>query len=245
MSHSPVVRLIFTAAFLMNSYDVPASDQTDFDNYLVVKRFNKESNPIYPGDVVSGEVGVCEYDSVVLGIEPFSDELTISLLDIAGVIIHVKQNLLSAGSIRVWHPELVKLEAELVAFAHSNQNHQLVRKKIDQRLEQYTLFLKSHGLRVHAGGTECGAGGYVEVIFKTEPSGGIISMISELNYELCRLKGIQDDPNQCSAWRVAKDTESISGAYFVKIDWPNRSFGPKRYDFNPWGGTLQKEITLP
>jgi hypothetical protein len=173
------------------------------------------------------------------GTQGFSSPQDNEFLDIAGAIVTWRMILTNWAPREIWLPYLIKAENALLAEARRVKGADIDRQGKSLARQLNALWVGSRHL-LHEGG--CGAGGYVDIVFKTEPEKGRVSNISEFDYELCKLcklKGVQKDPEKCTAWRVAKEPESVSGVYYIQVRWANHAEGPHRSDLNPWSGKLK------
>jgi hypothetical protein len=167
------------------------------------------------------------------------------LLDLAGIVVSWRELLRSAGYPEdIWRTRLVEMEEALVTAANGGRNDLLARFTRDEgemigrfgrelvRLADRHRSISGRRLPrvLFEGG--CGAGGLVDVRFRTYPPNGVVSIISEFGYELCRLGGNPADERTCTDWRRAKSKESVSGVYYVLVKWPDRTAGPVRYDLS-------------
>lgn len=201
-----------------------------FERYLSIKKIGTQlalRNKILVNDQGSN-LHICDTWSVIMGTSRFSSRQDARLLDVAGAVVKWRRDLASVTRKELWLPELVRAEERMVATALNNRDpdidaegKRLVRA-VNQKLGRKKLEWMS----------ECGAGGPVDVTFKTEPEIGRVRIISEFSYELCKLVGTQNDPDKCTSWRVAKDREAVSGVYYIRIEGPGRIVGPDRYDLS-------------
>ncbi|RVJ41205.1 hypothetical protein [Sinorhizobium meliloti] len=192
----------------------------------------------FPNEI-NNDLFICEGWSETLGSSKFSSQMDSELLDIAGAIVEWRGQLGAWLPKKIWHPRLVEAEKRLVNNALKRSSY-----TIEDEALRLIKDLNAKGISpnlIWQG--ECGAGGYVYVTFATEPPNGQVSIISEFDYELCKLKGHQNDPTRCTAWRIAKRPEAVSGAYYIKVKWRGREEGPLKYDRNPWGSSFPAEGT--
>lgn len=172
-----------------------------------------------------------------------NDNVTRNLVDVVAYVTEWELKLSAARFPEsVWKDRLNRAEANLVIKAHNRRYSsddffkeaikegrvianaaESYRKAQNQKLPK-VLYME-----------ECGSGGPVHVVLKASPSGGTISMISEFQYELCRVEGgKQDDLNACRGWRTVRSDGrvEVSGRYFISARWRDKSSSPKRYDFS-------------
>jgi hypothetical protein len=172
-----------------------------------------------------------------------NDRATRNLVDVVGYITEWRLMLSYAGFPEaVWKDRLQTAEANLVRKAYDKRSSQddffnaaiKEGRGIAAAAETYRK-TKNRKLPQVLYRSECGAGGPVDVVLKPSPSGGTISMISEFQYELCKVEGgKQDDLNSCRGWRTVRSDGrvQVSGRYFISAKWPDKSSSPKRFDFS-------------
>jgi hypothetical protein len=170
----------------------------------------------------------------VFGTDLFSAPRDALLLDVVGVIVTWRETLsISKIPKKDWERQLGQIEKRWVSeILHNTLDADAWNRDVDRESKRLA---KAFGLHNYSGG---GAGGYVDVKFRTEPKSGQVSIISEFDYELCKLSDTQNNHKLCTAWRVAKEPESVSGVYYIQVNWPGRVEGPNRYDLNPWSGKV-------
>jgi len=228
---------LFIGLFVATSATAYAQDtQLYFDIKRVgTELARKEQLLLGQGD----DLYICETWSDSLGTAPFSSRQNAYLLDVAGAIVRWRTSLAKWGPKDAWQSRLIQAEQVLVAKGFSQYNRDSI-KDILREGKALVADLNELGVgrRLFFKGG-CGAGGFVDIVFRTDPARGRVSIISEFEYELCRLKGTHNDHELCRAWRVAKEPEAVSGAYYLQVNWPGRVEGPDRYDLNPWSGKLK------
>ena len=173
--------------------------------YFDVKRVGTElaikENVITP----ENSLGICSTWSSadIFGTEYFSAHRDALLLDIAGVIVEWRHTLgISKKQKEDWDRQLEQVENRWVSGVLRNSMNRYAWDRDADR--ESKRLAKAFGLSY---ATECGAGGYVDVKFRTQPKSGQVSVISEFDYELCKLSHTQNNHELCTAWRVAKEPE--------------------------------------
>ena len=214
------------------------AEDAGWKRYFDVKRVGTElvikDNGLIDVEKNNLFIGVTWSSEDMLGSDRFSARRDTLLLDIAGVIVTWRKVLTTSKVAKKdWQPQLEQIEERWVSQVLYNRlNRDALYNDIQRESKRLA---KVFGLRNDSGG---GAGGYVDVKFRTEPKSGQVSIIDEFDYELCKLSHTQNNHELCTAWRVAKEPEYVSGVYYIQVNWPGRVEGPNRYDLNPWSGKL-------
>ena len=230
--------LVFVSFSLISAASADNLPKRYYDIKRVGTELATKGQALMPGDTTDN-LWICENwsDADQLGTQAFSAPQDTRFLDVAGAIVRWRLSLMKWQPNAVWQARLSQAEDSLVAIARSSKGSMEESIKKEGRVLVRDMNKLKVGRQLSYN-SECGAGGFVDVKFRTEPSGGRVSIISEFDYELCKLQNTQNDHAKCSAWRVAKDPELVSGSYYLQVNWPNRVEGPDRYDLNPQSGKL-------
>jgi hypothetical protein len=227
---------------------IAANYPTSNDNLNVFWRGKREGS--YTDDLISGvSIHICDTPSIAIGVLPSEKGSDRDLFDIAGTVLYWK---LLFNEARIpedaWGPPLQDVEKAMIVqmvpkAAQSGSGTGVVPIKADsdifEQAEKYLVkYLAADRARHHRRVPKitdehgCGAGGPVDVHFRTSPPGGHINIISEFSYKACQLDGTQDDIAKCTNWRRAKQTESVSGYYYVFGVWGDDAIKPYRVNLN-------------
>lgn len=110
-------------------------------------------------------------------------------------------------------------------------------KQLSKALAEYLeAYRTKHRLKLPPLGWSnlCGASDEAkEVVFKTSPPNGAVSLIPAFFFEVCKSKTANAaDLNQCRYWRNAVESKSkVLGEYYVQVRWDDgKAMPPKRYN---------------
>ena len=193
-------------------------------------------------DDASVELFPCQTWSEDLGAEGFGTKRSIALLDIAGYIVKWSAYLTAAKYPEsVWKVKLEGIEKELVNDINTGwmtedqlvASAQTLGENFAYEIDHWRLKSGSKLTKI-AFQPECGAGGPVNIILKSDPPDGTISIISEFSYDLCELDGDPSDMKSCKGWRQNKlgVKELVSGTYYIQARWANKYKRPARFNLS-------------
>jgi len=228
-----LIVMVVTATISFGNLATAAVDK-NWDRYFAIKRIGTQL--AIKQNLLGGPPGnllICDTWSTNFGTDTFSSQIDQKLLDVAGAVVEWKHRLSKVAKQEVWRAQLEAAEERMVRTVVSKGRD----ADIDGEGKKLVRALnKQIGSSKIEWSSECGAGGPIDVVFKTEPEKGRVTLISEFNYELCKVRGTQDDPVRCTEWRVAKEPESVTGFYYIRVEWPGRVEKPARYDLTTLSG---------